>query len=81
MPELPSLIDASAIDRVGVAFASSFVIVPVPWLSAMVAPTALLRWTVNVSSGSKAVSPLIVTVKALVVAPAAMRRPGVLLTR
>ena len=50
------------------------VMVPRPEASMMLAPTALLRLTVKVSSGSEVVSPLIVTVKVLDVVPAAKRR-------
>ncbi len=47
--------------------ASSFVIVPVPSASAMVAFVAFERWTVKASSGSTVVSPLTSTVNCLVV--------------
>jgi hypothetical protein len=58
----------------GVA-ASSFLIVPVPWPSAMVAPLALARFTAKVSSASTVASPLMVTGKVTDVRPAAMLRP------
>src|SRR5262245_44367705 len=41
---------------------SSLTMVPRPWLSAMVAPTALLRFTKNVSLPSTVLSPFTVTV-------------------
>ena len=50
---------------------SSFVIVPTPCASAIVAPTAFVRFTTNVSFGSTAVSPVTATVIVLLVVPAA----------
>jgi hypothetical protein len=80
VPELPSDTEASVIDNVGVAAASSLVIVPTAWPSAKVTPVdGFDRLTVKVSSGSAVVSPLIVTAKVFEVAPAAMRRPAVVL--
>ena len=55
VPELPSATDALPIEMVGGA--SSLVIVPTPWLSAIVALTAPERFTKNVSSASLTVSP------------------------
>jgi hypothetical protein len=51
---------------VGVGVTSSFRMVPVPSASEIVALRALLRWTVNVSSGSTVVSPLTSTVSCMV---------------
>ena len=59
VPALPSVIDWSSIETSGIW--SSFVIVPIPEPSAIPAFEALERSTVNVSSASWVVSPLIVT--------------------
>jgi hypothetical protein len=60
VPESPSFALTSAIETVGCG--SSFWIVPTAWLSVMLALTAAERFTKNVSSGSKVVSPLTDTV-------------------
>ena len=53
----PSFTLTSSIARDGAT--SSSVIVPVPWLSLMMAFVGLLRFRVNVSSGSSSTSPAI----------------------
>ena len=61
VPLSPSARVTSLIARAG-GGTSSFVIVPSPWASEIVAPVAPDRLTVNVSSGSTVVSPLTRTV-------------------
>ena len=68
VPLLPSATDTSLIDSVA---ASSFVIVPWPWASAIVAPDGLERFTTNVSFASTVVSPLTDTSIVWLVVPAA----------
>jgi hypothetical protein len=53
---------------------SSPAIVPTPWSSKIVPPTALERFTKNVSAGSATSSPLTMTVMGCVVVPAGKRR-------
>ena len=65
----PSVTVTSLIDSVGVAAASSFRMVPNPWLMAIVALVGLLRFTKKVSSLSASVSPLTRTVTVLLVSP------------
>src|SRR5690606_9627470 len=48
---------------------SSLSIVPTPWLSVIDGPTGAVRFTKNVSSGSKSVSPLTTTVNVAVSSP------------
>ena len=69
VPALPSVTVTSSIDRVGGA--SSSVIVPAPWPSAIVALAGLDRSTENVSLASSSRSPLTATVNVCVVCPAA----------
>ena len=73
MPALPSLMVTSEIDTApATGAASSLVMVPSACASLMVAPlVALARLTKNVSSGSKVVSPLRVTLTCAVFTPAA----------
>ncbi len=66
---LPSVTVASVIASVGVA--SSSVIVPTPWGSAIVAFDPFERLTAKVSFTSSSVSPLTSTVTCFVVSPAA----------
>ena len=75
VPLLPSVTLTSPTDRLGRAPASSLRIVPTAWLSAITALVALDRLTTKVSSGSNVVSPLMVTLKDLLVWPAAMTWP------
>src|SRR6185436_6565869 len=58
----PSLVSAVFVTINVTGIESSFVIVPVPWLSAMTALVALVSITKNVSFGSNAVSPVTWTV-------------------
>ncbi len=67
VPELPSLSATSLM--VSAESASSFRIVPRPWLSAMVAFTGLVRLTKSVSSASGVTSPRTVTLTVCVVWP------------
>ena len=68
VPALPSVTDTSLMEIVGCA--SSLLIVPTPWLSAIVAFVALDRFTLKVSFGSNTVSPLTVTLIGCEVWPA-----------
>ena len=72
VPLLPSAIATSAIDSV---LPSSLRIVPVARPSKIVAPATLVMLTENFSFTSTAVSPLIVTVKVLLVWPAGIDWP------
>ena len=67
VPVLPSVTVTSLIESDGVA--SSSVIVPMPCASVTRAPTALERFTANVSSPSSRTSPFTVTVIVFVVSP------------
>ena len=67
VPALPSVTLTSLIDSVGTA--SSFVIVPIPLPSAIVAFTGPLRFTPNVSFASNFVSPFTVTLTGRVAWP------------
>jgi hypothetical protein len=67
VPALPSVTVASSIESDGAP--SSSVIVPSPDPSPIVALTALVRLTLNVSSASSSVSPLTSTVTVFVVSP------------
>ncbi len=66
LPEFPSVTEALPIDTAEV---SSSTIVPIPWLSAMVALTAFVRLSESVSSISSIESPATVTVTVLLVSP------------
>jgi hypothetical protein len=76
VPVSPSVIVTSLIDtEPATAAASSFVMVPTPWPSLMLAPlVAPDRLTKNVSLDSTAVSPLIVTAIVRVLTPLANER-------
>ena len=67
MPEFPSVTVTSPTEIVGGA--SSSVIVPMPWPSAIVALTGSARLAANVSSTSSSVSPIVCTVNWRVVTP------------
>ncbi len=69
VPALPSATATSSIESVGAP--SSFVIVPVPWLSRIVAFVGTLRLTRRVSFGSAFTSPFTVTLTGWVVTPGA----------
>ena len=69
VPELPSVTVTSPTETLGSA--SSFVIVPTPWLSPSVPWTAFVRLTRKVSVSSFSVSPFTSTVTGREVWPAA----------
>ena len=69
LPVLPSATATSAIEKAGST--SSLVIDPVAWASVIVALAGALRLNWNVSSSSNDVSPLIVTLTTVLVAPGA----------
>ncbi len=70
VPALPSATATSSIESTGTP-ASSLPIVPMPWLSEIVALTGALRLTTRISSGSFFTSPFTVTLTGWVVTPGA----------